>query len=73
MLSRITNSIDEIFSKKDLAIPYAAVMAIYKTEKSTSMTHSYARSYSKREIKEGRTICTGNEGCWVIRDNKNIR
>ena len=44
-------------------------MAIYKTKKSLSMTHSYSRIYSAREINEGRTITNGAEGCWVLRDS----
>ncbi len=63
----------EIFCDQDLVIPYAAIMAIYSTKDTISMTHSYGRTYSKREVEEGRTICEGNEGCWVLRDKDDIR
>ena len=36
----------EAFSNENLKIPYAAVMAIYETEKSISMVHSYSRNHS---------------------------
>lgn len=63
----------EILSQKNLFIPYAAVMAIYKTEKSISMTHSYSRAYSEKEINEENTITNGAEGCWVLRDNEKVQ
>ncbi|QWE07118.1 hypothetical protein [Polynucleobacter sp. JS-JIR-5-A7] len=59
----------EIFSLKNLRIPYAALMAIYEAPKSISMVHGYARAYSQHEIEEKRTITNGNEACIpLIRD-----
>ena len=42
----------EVFSIKNLRIPYAAVMAVYESTNSVSMVHSYARAYSQHEIED---------------------
>ncbi|HWZ22354.1 MAG TPA: hypothetical protein VNW06_06840, partial [Cytophagaceae bacterium] len=62
----------EIFSSKNMVIPYSAIMVIYESLNSISMTHSYGRTYSPHEVEEGRTITIGEEGCWTIRDNDEI-
>lgn len=59
----------EAFSNKNIRIPYAAVMAVYETDASVSMVHSYARAYAQHEIEDGRTICIGEESCWTLRDS----
>ena len=56
----------ETFSLKNLRIPYSAIMAVYETQKSISMVHSYTRTYSHHEIEEERTITDGHESCWTI-------
>lgn len=72
--SRFEGSVEiEVFSTKNMAIPYAAIMAVYESEKGISMVHSYSRTYSPHEIEEGRTIQKGDEACWTIRDDKNTR
>lgn len=63
----------EVFASKNMVIPYAAIMAVYEDENSISMCHSYGRVYSLHEMEEKRTIPIGEEGCWTIRDNKDIR
>jgi len=60
----------EVFSIKNMRIPYAAIMAVYETKHSISMVHSYTRVYSQHEIEEGRTIMNGQESCWTLRDTK---
>ncbi len=60
----------EIFSIQNMVIPYAAIMAIYRSKSSISMVHSYTRTYSRHEIEEERTITSGRESCWTIRDNE---
>ena len=37
----------EAYSSSNLKIPYAAIMAVYESEKSISMVHSYTRTYSQ--------------------------
>ena len=59
-------------ANEDIRIPYAAFMAIYETDQSISMVHSYSRSYSVWEIEEERTITDGHEGCWTLRDTADI-
>ncbi len=61
----------EAYSSSNLKIPYAAIMAVYESEKSISMIHSYTRTYSNIEVEDAETISDGHEGCWVLRDNKN--
>ena len=62
----------EAFAHKDIRIPYAAIMAIYETDSSISMVHSYSRTYSPWEIEENRTISDGHEGCWSLRDTSDV-
>lgn len=62
----------EAFSNRNMRIPYAAVMAVYETEASVSMVHSYARAYAQHEIEDGRTICIGEESCWTLRDSATV-
>ena len=40
----------EAFSNTDLRIPYSAIMAVYESDESISMVHSYSRIYSQIEI-----------------------
>ena len=63
----------EVFSNENLFIPYAAIMAIYESRKSLSLTHSYARAYSPADIAGGNVFSSGNEGCWTIRDDRYTR
>jgi len=62
----------EAFSNKNMRIPYAAVMAVYESNQSVSMVHSYARAYAQHEIEDGRTICVGEESCWTLRDSASV-
>ena len=62
----------EAFSNKDLKIPYSAIMAVYESKESISMVHSYSRVYSKSEIVNKKIIIDGKEGCWTLRDNKEL-
>lgn len=62
----------EVFSLKNMRIPYAAVMAVYETLQGISMVHSYARGYSHHEIEDGRVISLGRESCWTIREAEDI-
>lgn len=62
----------EAFSNEDLRIPYSAIMVVYEGSKSISMVHSYSRVYSPLEIEDKKTICDGNEGCWVLKDTNQI-
>jgi len=62
----------EVFSIKNMRIPYAAVMAVYESSKSVSMVHSYARAYSQHEIEDKRTLSNGEESCWTLRDSIDI-
>jgi hypothetical protein len=63
----------EVFSLENLAIPYAAIMAIYETPRGITMVHSYGRTYSRHEVEEGRTISSGTEGCWTLRDSVSVQ
>lgn len=63
----------EVFSNKNLFIPYAAVMAIYESQKGISMVHSYSRTYYPHEIEEDRIITKGEESCWTLRDTNKSR
>lgn len=58
----------EVFSTRNMRIPYAAVMAVYECRDSISMVHSYARAYSQHEIEDRRTLCDGEESCWTLRE-----
>ena len=62
----------EAFANKDLKIPYSAIMAVYESENSISMVHSYSRVYSQIELEDEKVICDGREGCWTLRDDKKI-
>jgi hypothetical protein len=59
----------EVFSTKNMRIPYAAIMAVYESLESISMVHSYTRAYSQHEIEDKRTISNGEESCWTLRDD----
>jgi len=63
----------EVFSLENMVIPFSAFMAVYETEQSISMVHSYARIYSPHEIEEGRVITKGRESCWTIRDSQEVQ
>ena len=63
----------EAFSSRNLRIPYSAIMGIYETNNAITMVHSYSRTYSQIEVEDRTTISDGHEGCWVLRDNNNIR
>ena len=63
----------EIFSARNMVIPYSAIMVIYENQNSISMTHSYGRVYSPHEVEEGRTISIGEESCWTVRDKSDIK
>ncbi len=63
----------EVFASENMVIPYAAIMAVYESENSISMCHSYARTYSPHEIEEKRTVTIGRESCWTVRDNKETK
>ena len=62
----------EVFSAKNLRIPYAAVMGIYECADSISMVHSYSRAYSQHEIEDKRTICIGEESCWTLCETDSV-
>ena len=51
----------EAFSNNNLRIPYAAIMAVYETEASISMVHSYGRNHSLIELEDGNSITEGRE------------
>lgn len=63
----------EVFSVRNMFIPYAAIVALYETQNGITAVHSYARSYSSHETEEGRTITKGEEACWTLRDTKDTR
>ena len=49
----ITGSCEiEAFANKDLKIPYSAIMAVYESDNSISMVHSYSRVYSQIELED---------------------
>ncbi|MCH2209856.1 MAG: hypothetical protein MK110_01030 [Fuerstiella sp.] len=62
----------EAFGNKNLRIPYAAVMAIYETQTSVSMVHSYGRNHSLTELEDGNSLTTGRESCWTLRSAADI-
>jgi len=62
----------EAFGNRNLRIPYAAVMAIYETETSVSMVHSYGRNHSLTELEDGNSLTTGRESCWTLRSADDI-
>ncbi len=59
----------EIFAIKNMFIPYAAIIAYYETANGVTLVHSYARAYSRHEVEDKRTISSGEEGCWTLRDS----
>ena len=59
----------EVFSTQNMFIPYAAIVCHYETPLGYSVVHSYARTYSQHEIEEGRTLSSGREACWTVRDS----
>ncbi|RZJ44488.1 MAG: hypothetical protein EON87_09815 [Brevundimonas sp.] len=63
----------EVFSNRNLVIPYPAIMAMYETEDGLSMVHSYGRIYSPMEVENGKTIETGRESCFTLRDTATVR
>jgi hypothetical protein len=63
----------EVFSSRNMVIPYSAIMVIYENENSISMTHSYGRVYSPHEIEEKRTLTVGEESCWTVRDTSSVK
>lgn len=63
----------EAFGNKNLRIPYAAVMAIYESETSVSMVHSYSRNHSLVELEDSHALTTGREGCWTVRSDPTVQ
>lgn len=63
----------EVFSNRNLVIPYPAIMAVYETPDGVSMVHSYGRIYSPMEVENGKTIKTGRESCFTLRDAADVR
>jgi hypothetical protein len=59
----------EVFSARDMRVPYAAVTAMYECQNSITMVHSYSRTYSQHEIEDNRVITEGAESCWTIRED----
>ena len=53
----------EAFSSEDIVIPYAAIIVIYESRFGISMTHTYGRAYSVREIEEGNILSICEETC----------
>ena len=64
----------EAFSNANLRIPYAAVMAIYETNCSVSMVHSYSRNHSLIELEDKKSITEGGEllDCGCNKSIKNV-
>lgn len=63
----------EVFSNRNLVIPYPAIMAVYETADGLSMVHSYGRVYSPMEVENGKTITVGRESCFTLRDAPGVR
>ncbi|GAA0868224.1 hypothetical protein GCM10009116_04140 [Brevundimonas basaltis] len=63
----------EVFSNRNLVIPYPAIMAIYETADGLSMVHSYGRIYSPMEVENGKTIERGRESGFTLRDRPGVR
>ncbi|MGX7951261.1 hypothetical protein ACWPM1_01735 [Tsuneonella sp. HG249] len=57
----------EAFGNRNLRIPYAAVMALYRTSHSISMVHSYARNHSWSELENDYAILDAREACIGLR------
>lgn len=62
----------ESFSSRNLRIPYSAVMAVYETDSSVTMVHSYGRNHSLIELEDGKSLTLGRESCWTIRSAKDV-
>ncbi len=62
----------EVFGNKNLRIPYAAVMAVYETNSSISMVHSYGRNHNLIEIEDEGSLTTARESCWTLRHHVDI-
>lgn len=63
----------EVFANRNLVIPYPAIMAVYEAPDGLSMVHSYGRVYSPMEVENGKTIETGRESCFTLRDGPGVR
>mgnify|MGYP001315412078 CR=1 FL=1 len=63
----------EVFSSTNMRVPYSAIMAVYESDDSVSLVHSYSRVYSPHEVEEARTITTGEESGWTLRDDSKVR
>lgn len=63
----------ESFSSRNLRIPYSAVMAVYETDSSVTMVHSYGRNHSLIELEDNKSLTLGRESCWTIRSSASIR
>ncbi len=58
----------KITSKNNLRIPYAAIVALYKTKFGITGLHSYSRVYYEK----GENFSKGVEGSWTIRDTNKV-
>lgn len=73
-LPRFEGSVEiEVFSSKDIVIPYSAFMAVYETRETITQVHSYTRCFSQHELEDGRAKPVAKESCWTIRDDPNVR
>lgn len=63
----------ESFSSRNLRIPYSAVMAVYETDNSVSMVHSYGRNHSLIELEDNKSLTLGRESCWTVRAAAHVR
>ena len=62
----------ESFSNRNVRIPYAAVMAVYETDVSVSMVHSYGRNHSLIELEDKNSLTEGRESCWTVRSSESV-
>lgn len=62
----------EIFSLKNLRIPYPAVIVIYESPSMFTLTHTYGRTYSQHELEDKRIVPFGAEAGWTIRDSEKV-
>lgn len=63
----------DVYALENMVIPYSAIMIVYEGEKGISMVHGYTRTYSRYEVEDKKTITKGEEGCWLIKDTKEIQ
>jgi len=56
----------EIFSIENMFIPYPAIIAVYQSEESITMVHSYARYNSSHEIEDGDEISDGVQSAITV-------